>query len=202
MELSSLIEEFIRSYGPISIFLIVALEYANVPLPSEVILPLVGILALKFNMNLFMVILISVLGGVFGSIINYYLGYKFGNPLLYFLKSKYPKTKKAIKESYRCMTKYDKASVMLSRLVPVARTLISIVAGVTRMNVVLFTLYSAIGITVWNTFLISMGYIVGDNMDLIAKILRNYSITIAIMLAIVCVVGFVIYVKKIRAKKR
>jgi membrane protein DedA with SNARE-associated domain len=74
MELSSLIEEFIRSYGPISIFLIVALEYANVPLPSEVVLPLVGILALEFNMNLFMVILISVLGGVFGSIINYYLG--------------------------------------------------------------------------------------------------------------------------------
>ena len=123
MEIGVIIEEFILNYGLISIFIIVALEYANLPLPSEIVLPLAGILSSEYGMNIVLVILVSILGGVTGSLTNYYLGYRFGNPLIYFLKSKYPKTQRAIKESHRFMDKYEKISVMLSRLVPIARTL-------------------------------------------------------------------------------
>ncbi len=144
MEFGIIIEEFILNYGLISIFIIVALEYANLPLPSEIVLPLAGILSSEYSMNIVLVILVSILGGVIGSLTNYYLGYRFGNPLIYFLKSKYPKTQRAIKESHRFMDKYEKISVMLSRLVPIARTFISIVAGVTRMSILDFTLYSTI----------------------------------------------------------
>lgn len=181
MELKLLIEEFIINYGLISIFIIVALEYANAPLPSEIVLPFVGILAFKFDMNIFLIILVSIIGGVFGSVVNYYLGYKLGQPLLSFIKNKYPKTKKSIKASYRWLAKYEKISVMLSRLVPLARTFISIVAGVTRMNVWQFTLYSAIGISVWNIVLILVGYFIGDNMDLIVNIMNKYSLVVGII---------------------
>ena len=118
MEIGNIIEEFILNYGLISILIIVALEYANLPLPSEIVLPLAGILSSEYNMNVILVILVSILGGIVGSLTNYYIGYKFGNPLIYALKSKYPKTKRAIKESYRFMEKYENISVMLSRLVP------------------------------------------------------------------------------------
>lgn len=193
MELSAIIEHFIMEYGLISIFIIVMLEYANAPLPSEIVLPFAGVLALKFSMNLASVIFVSILGGILGSVINYYLGYKLGNPLIDFLKRKYPKTKKSIKSSYKWITKYDKVSVMISRLVPLARTFISIVAGVTRMNIIAFMLYSTIGIGIWNTILISMGYIVGNNMVLIGDILSKYSIFIGVL--IVLILGYLIKVK-------
>ncbi len=200
MEISLLIEEFIKNYGVISIFIIVALEYANAPLPSELVLPLVGILALKFNMSLSLVIIASILGGLFGSIINYYLGYKFGQPLLSLIKNKYPKTKKSIKASYRWLSKYEKISVMLSRLVPLARTFISIVAGVTKMNVVEFAIYSGIGIAVWNTILIFIGYILGNNMSLISTILKNYSNVLIVILGVVFVGYLIFRHKKHRVK--
>ncbi|MDB8789345.1 DedA family protein [Romboutsia sp. 1001216sp1] len=199
MELKLLIEEFIINYGLISIFIIVALEYANAPLPSEIVLPFVGILAFKFDMNIFLVILVSIIGGVFGSVLNYYLGYKLGQPLLSFIKNKYPKTKKSIKASYRWLAKYEKISVMLSRLVPLARTFISIVAGVTRMNVLQFTLYSAIGISVWNIVLILVGYFIGDNMDLIVNIMNKYSLVVGIIG--ILVIGFYWITLKNRKEK-
>ena len=198
MEIGVIIEEFILNYGLISIFIIVALEYANLPLPSEIVLPLAGILSTEYNMNVILVILVSILGGIVGSLTNYYLGYKFGNPLIYALKSKYPKTKRAIKESHRFMDKYENISVMLSRLVPIARTFISIVAGVTRMNMMSFVLYSTIGISIWNILLILIGYIIGDNMDKITYILGTYSKVVAVLLVAVAIIYLII--KKRKAK--
>ena len=200
MELGIVIEEFILNYGIISIFIIVALEYANLPLPSEIVLPLAGILASEYNMNIVLVIFASIIGGIVGSLTNYYLGYFLGNPLIYKLKNKYPKTKRAIKESYRWMEKYEKISVMLSRLVPLARTFISIVAGVTRMGVWEFILYSSLGISIWNIMLIIIGFIIGDNMNQISYILGTYSKVIAILL----VMSFIVYLiaKNIKTNKK
>ena len=198
MEIGFIIEEFILNYGLISIFIIVALEYANLPLPSEIVLPLAGILSTEYNMNVILVILVSILGGIVGSLTNYYLGYKFGNPLIYALKSKYPKTQRAIKESYRFMEKYENISVMLSRLVPIARTFISIVAGVTRMNMMSFVLYSTIGISIWNILLILIGYIIGDNMDKITYILGTYSKFVAVLLVAVAIIYLIIRKRKVK----
>lgn len=194
MELEIIIQNFILEYGLFSIFFVVLLEYANFPLPSEIVLPFTGIVASEYNMNVFLVVVVSVLGGICGSLTNYYVGYKFGNPLLFKLKEKIPKTKKAIKESNKWMEKHNKSSVMLTRLVPVARTFISIVAGVNKMNVGSFVLFSGIGITVWNSLLISLGFIVGDNMDKITYILSNYTKVIVVLLVILFV-GYVLFKK-------
>lgn len=195
MDIELLIENFMLNYGLFSIFIIVALEYANFPIPSEIVLPFAGILSAQHNINIFLVIAISILSGVLGSLTNYYLGYKFGNPLLYKIKERYPKTKKAIKESNKYMEKYDKYAVMLSRLIPLARTFISIVAGITRMNVFYFIFYSTIGISIWNIFLIFIGYIIGNNMEKITIILSNYTRLVFITLIILLLIGFIIYYK-------
>lgn len=195
MSLEILIQNFVLEYGLFSIFLIVALEYANIPLPSEIVLPFAGILSAEYDINIFLVIIVSILGGIFGSITNYYIGYKFGNPLLFKLKEKFPKTKRAIKESNEWMEKYNKISVMVTRLVPIARTFISIVAGVNRMNIYSFTIFSGIGISIWNILLITIGYIVGDNMDKISYILSSYT-KVLIVLFIILFIGFIIFRKK------
>lgn len=199
MEFKSLVTEFIINYGLVSIFIVVALEYANLPLPSEVVLPLVGIFAFEYNMNFTQVVIASILGGITGCIINYYLGYKFGKPLIEIIMGKFPKTEKSIISSYSWIKKYAKVSVMISRLVPVARTFISIVAGVIKMNILTFIIYSTIGIGIWNLTLISAGYLLGHKLHVITSILKQYSLLVGI-LAVIFIVVYIIK-NKIKIKK-
>ena len=196
MDIQVLIKEFILNYGLISIFIIVALEYANFPLPSEIVLPFVGIISHQYDISLALAILVSITGGIFGSLINYFIGYRYGNPLVFKLKEKFPKSKKAIKESYRWMDKYENMSVMYSRLIPLARTVISLVAGVTKMDIRKFIIFSTVGITIWNTVLIMLGYIVGDNMHKIESILGSYSKLIIVIILLTTVVFLVSKKKK------
>lgn len=181
MDIRLLIEEFMLNYGLVSIFIIVALEYANLPLPSEVVLPVVGIFAFEYNIDFIQVLIVSIIGGVVGSVINYYLGLKFGKPLMDTLSTKFPSTKKSIRASYSWIRKYDKISIMLSRLVPVARTFISLVAGVIKMNIVAFIIYSTIGISIWNAILIAAGYLLGDNLKMITSMLKQYSLLVVVL---------------------
>ena len=188
MEFRLLVEEFIINYGLVSIFIVVALEYANLPLPSELVLPLVGIFAFKYNINFAQVVIISILGGITGCIVNYYLGYKFGKPLIEIIIGKFPKTEKSVMSSYSWIKKYDKISVMISRVVPVARTFISIVAGVIKMDIIAFIIYSTIGIGIWNIALISAGYLLGHKMHIITTILKQYSMLVFIIVIILALV--------------
>jgi membrane protein DedA with SNARE-associated domain len=199
VDLKVVIESFIVNYGLISIFIIVALEYANLPLPSELVLPVVGIFAFEYNMNFVQVLVISILGGLTGSIINYYLGLKLGKPLIDTVSTKFPSTKKSIRASYAWIRKYDKSSIMLSRLIPVARTFISIVAGVIKMNIIAFIIYSTIGIGIWNLILISAGYILGDKLHIITLMLEKYSLLVFIL--VIIILGIYILKQKINRKK-
>lgn len=193
MDFEILAKSLIEQYGLISIFLIVMLEYANFPLPSEVVLPFIGIMVSKGNIDFGLALTISIIGGIVGSTINYLLGLYFGKPILKYMMKKYPKTRYSIKSSMWWMNKYGKISVMLARVVPVARTIISIPAGINKMNINIFVLYSTIGISLWNTVLIFLGYILGDNLSNIAYLIKNYSLIVGIVLASVIVI---IYSKK------
>ncbi|MDU4935453.1 MAG: DedA family protein [Peptostreptococcaceae bacterium] len=193
MEFEILAKSLIEQYGLISIFLIVMLEYANFPLPSEVVLPFIGIMVSKGNIDFGLALTISIIGGIVGSTINYLLGLYFGKPILKYMMKKYPKTRYSIKSSMWWMNKYGKISVMLARVIPVARTIISIPAGINKMNINIFVLYSTIGISLWNTILIFLGYILGDNLSNIAYLIKNYSLIVGIVLVSVIVI---IYSKK------
>ena len=193
MDFEILAKSLIEQYGLISIFLIVMLEYANFPLPSEVVLPFIGIMVSKGNIDFGLALTISIIGGIVGSTINYLLGLYFGKPILKYMMKKYPKTRYSIKSSMWWMNKYGKISVMLARVVPVARTIISIPAGINKMNINIFVLYSTIGISLWNTVLIFLGYILGDNLSNIAYLIKNYSLIVGIVLVSVIVI---IYSKK------
>ena len=191
MDFSIVAENLIEDYGMISIFLVVLLEYANFPLPSEVVLPFIGIMAASGNMNFALALVISVFGGIVGSITNYLLGLYFGKPILKYMSKKYPRTQPSFKASMWWMNKYGKMSVMLARMVPVARTIISIPAGINKMNINIFILYSTIGISLWNTILISLGYVLGDNLTLITKIVKDYSLVVGLLVVIAMIIFYI-----------
>ena len=93
MALEQFLEVFIREYGLISMFLLVALEYANFPLPSEVVLPLIGMVGASYDMDFVTILITTTIAGIVGSLLNYWLGAKFGDGLLDYIRKKFPKLK-------------------------------------------------------------------------------------------------------------
>lgn len=154
---------YLSQYGLIFIFIIVFLEYLNLPgLPAGVIMPLAGLCISRGEMNFIFALMLSVIAGVIGSWVLYFLGFYAGNFLLDKYIKRFPKQKKYIDEKLEYLRSKGHIGVFISRLIPVARTIIAIPAGVLKMNFFKYTVYSAMGIFIWNTTLISAGYILGE----------------------------------------
>ena len=184
--------EYFNTYGIYIIYLFIILEYSCIPLPSEVILPFAGAYALVNSLNVFIVILVSTLCGLIGSIICYFLGL-FGYKI--FLKNQKSKFKNVIET----FNKYGKLSILFGRVIPLCRTYISIIAGLNKTKFLIFLFYSTIGILIWNTILILLGYNFFNNLDIITLIYQKYSIIIITVLLFL----FISYIiKKIIKKKR
>ena len=154
--------QYIGQYGYIFLAIIVFLEYLNLPgFPAGIIMPAAGILVKSDGLNFIYTLIISVISGLLGSFILYALGHYFGRPLLNKLQNRFPKSKKAIDKTYKYMDRYGNVGIAIARVIPVARTLISLVAGTFNVEFIKFTLYSIIGITIWNFIFIYAGYAFG-----------------------------------------
>lgn len=154
--------QYIGQYGYIFLAIIVFLEYLNLPgFPAGIIMPAAGILVKSDELNFIYTLIISVISGLLGSFILYALGHYCGRPLLNKLQNRFPKSKKAIDKTYKYMDRYGNVGIAIARVIPVARTLISLVAGTFNVEFIKFTLYSIIGITIWNFIFIYAGYAFG-----------------------------------------
>ena len=150
MDINNMLQ-YIGKYGYIFLAVIVFLEYLNLPgLPAGIIMPAAGILVKSDGLNFIYTLIISVIAGLLGSFILYILGHYCGKPILSKLQNKFPKSKKAIDKIYKYIDKYGNIGIVVARVIPVARTLISLVAGTFNIGFIEFTLYSIIGITIWN----------------------------------------------------
>ena len=134
----NLVVEYMLKYGIIFLFFIVYLEYLNLPgLPGGVILPAIGVLIAN----------------------NKYVGYYVGNPLLEWIRRKFPKTKKSIDKAFGFSKRFGSKGVFICRLLPVVRTIVSLISGTVKEDIVEFTIYSTFGIAIWNLVFIFGGYI-------------------------------------------
>ncbi|MGL5978980.1 MAG: DedA family protein [Erysipelotrichaceae bacterium] len=162
MEIQDFLNYF-STYGLSILFLIVFLEYLNLPgLPAGIIMPAAGILVSRADLSFASALGVSVVAGVLGSLVLYVIGYYFGNGTMELLKRKIPKSIPSIEKTNGYIERFGNKGVFITRLIPVARTIISLVAGTFRMNLVSFTLYSTIGITIWNFVYIFAGYAFSD----------------------------------------
>lgn len=162
MDIDALLNYF-ATYGLILLFVIVFLEYLNLPgLPAGIIMPAAGILASRNNQSIVIVVLISVVAGVLGSIVLYLIGYYGGAIFLDKFGLKFPKVEPTISKGSNILKEKGFLGVFLCRLLPVLRTIISIIAGSVRMNFFKFLIYSTPGIFLWNLGFIITGYFFGD----------------------------------------
>lgn len=162
MDIHILTQYFIQ-YGAFFIYLIVLLEYMNLPgFPAGVIMPLSGIWAAQGEISFPTVMLLTVAAGLTGSWILYLLGRFGGNKLLGFYFRKFPKHRPVIEEKMNYLREKGCAGVFVSKLLPMVRTLISIPAGMVKMDFMRYTVSSVCGIFLWNLAFVGAGYFFGD----------------------------------------
>ncbi len=157
------IMQYFTRYGGIAIFVIVLLEYLNLPgFPAGVIMPLAGVWAARGNIRFIPALIITVAAGLTGSLILYYLGYKGGELFLQRYLNRFPRQRPAIEGKLNWIREKGSVGIFCSKLIPMVRTLISIPAGVSRMNLVQYIVSSTLGILLWNLFFVGAGYFLGD----------------------------------------
>jgi len=159
----------ISSLGYGGIVLLMAIESANIPLPSEIIMPFSGFLIAQGQFNLWWVGLAGAVGCLVGSVLSYFLGAWGGRPLI----EKYGKyiliSHHDLDLADRWFNKYGEITVFFARLLPVIRTFISFPAGISRMNFWKFSLYSFLGSLPWSLALAYIGQRMGENWETLRK---------------------------------
>jgi len=189
------------NYG--SITALMAVESSLIPFPSEVIIPPAAYIASKSDskLNIFLIILFGTLGALIGAYFNYFLALWLGRPIMYkFADSKLGKllllSSDKIKHAEKYFNDHGKVSTFVGRLVPGIRQLISLPAGLARMNFVSFTLFTILGAGIWNTVLALLGYIAHGQADLINKYSHELSIIILALLGAVILFYLIKFLRK------
>ncbi len=155
--------------GYLGIFFLMFLESTFFPFPSEVVMPPAGYLAAKGEMSLLAAILSGTLGSLAGALFNYLLSYKLGRPLIIKFGKFFLLSETKLKKVDRFFEEHGAISTFVGRLLPGIRQYISLPAGLARMNIVIFSLYTVLGASLWVAILAILGYFVGYNEELLKK---------------------------------
>lgn len=192
------------NYSTITLLMVV--ESSFIPFPSEIVIPPAAYIASKpdSKLNIVLVVLFGTLGALIGALINYYLALWLGRIIIYkFADSKIGHlcllNSQKIRKAEDYFNDHGKVSTFVGRLIPGIRQLISIPAGLAKMNIFSFMLYTILGAGIWNIILALLGYIAQGQQDLIDRYSHELSYIILALLAI-----FVIYfvVKLIIKRKK
>jgi len=172
-EIAQTIVEYIGHMGYWGIFLLMFLESTFFPFPSEIIMIPAGYLAFKGEMNVYMVVFVGILGSVLGALFNYYLAMHFGRKFILKYGKYFFIKEETLDKLEAFFLKHGEVSTFNGRLIPGIRQLISLPAGLARMNIAKFSLYSALGAGIWVIVLVALGYLLGSNEELISEYLHT-----------------------------
>ena len=183
----------------LSITLLMTVESSFIPFPSEIVIPPAAYVAGKedstlhatdsYPINVLLIVLFGTIGAMLGAIINYLLAMWLGRPIIYaFADSKVGHlcllSSEKVKKAEDYFNDHGKVSTFVGRLIPGIRQLISIPAGLSKMNFGQFLLYTFLGASIWNVILALLGYIAHGQMDLIHAYSHELSIAIMALLAV------------------
>lgn len=191
------IVETVGSLGYAGIFIMMFLESTVFPIPSEVVMIPAGYLAYKGEMNIYIVIILGSLGSLCGALFNYYFALKFGRRFLMKYGKYFFVSHESIEKTEVFFKDHGHISTFSGRLIPGLRHYISLPAGLARMNLFVFCLYTTLGATIWVIILTILGYYIGDNEELVKEYLRYLIIGLLVFLTLLGVW----YYKKVRKPK-
>lgn len=180
----------------------VFLENIFPPIPSEVILPLAGFTSSQGSMNVIAAFIWATAGSMAGAYVLYYLGAAIGADRLRKIADRMWLVKVSdVDGALAWFDKYGKISILLGRVIPGIRSLISIPAGIDRMNPLTFGFYTLIGSSVWNALLIYCGWVLGENWHMVEGVIDQYSKVVYVLVALVLVGALVWLVRRAQKDK-
>lgn len=197
-ELAQTLVDLIFDWGYLGIFIMMTIESSFIPFPSEIVLIPAGYLASQGEMSISMIMISALGGSMVGAFINYYLALTLGRKILikygkyFFIKVE------TLEKMEEFFAKHGHISTFTGRLIPGIRQLISVPAGLARMNLAQFSFFTALGAGIWALILTLLGYFIGENQTLINAYLRE--ITIVVLLGLVTIVSVYYTIKKKRNK--
>lgn len=175
--------------GYLGIFFLMVLESATLPVPSEVVLPLAGYLVYQGHIEFWIAIIVASIGSIIGTLIDFAIGYYLGRPAILRYGKVIRLSEKHLRTSEKWFARYGPLAVLFARFVPLVRTLVAFPAGLAKMNIVKFVVYSFVGILVWDAALIYLGEQVGANYTSIVDSLHNYFTPIEIVAVAAALIG-------------
>jgi membrane protein DedA with SNARE-associated domain len=161
----SWVTSLIETLGYVGVAVVLALESVFPPIPSEAVLPLTGFLVSQGRMSFVGALVASTIGAVIGALILYWLGYALGEDRVRTLVTQHGRwmllTEEDLDRAHAWFEHHGRIAVLIGRLAPFVRSMVSIPAGVTRMPLLTFTVYTTIGSALWNAALIGAGWLLG-----------------------------------------
>ena len=189
--LTSWLVDTIGRMGYTGIISLMFLESSFFPFPSEVVMPPAGYLAWKGEMSLILVIISGIAGSLLGALFNYWIAVKFGRPFLLRWGKYFFVSPESIDKADKFFLKHGHVSTLVGRLLPVIRQYISLPAGIAKMPMKIFMLYTSIGAGAWVIVLTIAGYMLGEHQEMLKEYLHVITIG-CIVLACAIAAGYVL----------
>ncbi len=179
---TSVLTSFISSYGYVAIFILMTAESALIPIPSEVTMTFAGFLSGLGLINIWVVVFIGAFGNLVGSLLAFWLGEKMGEEWIRVAIRKWGKWvlihEKDFDTALRWFAKYGQGITFTSRLLPIVRTFISLPAGIAKMDIKKFAVFTFIGSFVWSAILAFVGLKLGQNWTAVEPFFRKFQYVI------------------------
>src|SRR5881628_2023533 len=160
--------------GYVGVFLLMVMESATLPVPSEVVLPLGGYLVSQGRLEFWSTVAVATIGSMVGTLVDFGIGYYLGRPAVLRYGRIVRFSEKRLETTEKWFASHGRSVVLLARFVPLLRTLIAFPAGIVRMDTKQFLLFSAVGILIWDIALVYVGVLAGQNSTAIAVSLHAY----------------------------
>ncbi len=189
------IVDTVSLWGYPGIVVLMFLESSFFPFPSEIVIPPAGYLASQGEMSLTLVIAAGIAGSILGACFNYWLAVRWGRPLFERYGRFVLLSPATLERSEEFFARHGHISTFIGRLLPGIRQYISLPAGLSRMNLAVFIIFTTLGAGIWVVILALTGYLIGNNQDLITTYLQQITIAVG-GLCFLLIVGYILYRKK------
>lgn len=194
-----------EQFGYLGILLMMALENLFPPIPSEIVLPFGGFLTTYTNITVWGVVIAATIGSLLGAVILYWIGTLLDVDRLERIIKRWGRIARIkVEDVHKADAWFDKYgywTVLIGRMVPVVRSLISIPAGMSNMRFGLFMLFTVIGTLIWNSILITVGVILGESWHGITSFMDLYSDIVYFFLAVIFAILLYLYFRKKRQRR-
>lgn len=205
MEIINIITSIVSSYGYLGLFIAAFAETIFPPIPSEVIFPLAGFVGFRSNFTYLETFLMAVSGAVgatIGAVLIYFISLKIGRIAIVKLGKYVFVSEEKIETAEKWFEKYGIYAVFLGRMAPGVRELISVPAGIARMPIVKFTIFTFLGSLVWSIVLVFSGYLLGNSWSELSDSLSDYFPLLSILTTAIFVSVVIFYLVRKKKKRK